>query len=122
MSLHLLVQNTKRDVLEVGDRRDLIVEEHLLGDDVYQVAFLLLLLDVLVADLVGYSLSEGEILIIVKSFKVAILVLGQHAVHLAGLEGLDRVNEHDGLEDLLLDLLDVFVLHDVWCLLEIHIF
>ena len=105
LSLHLLIENSKRDILEICNCGDLFIEKNLLRHDIDEVPFLNIFKILIVANLVGNSLGEREVRILVQSAEITVLVFGQNAIDLSRFEIFDGVDKLDWVEDLLFDLL-----------------
>jgi hypothetical protein len=58
LSLNLLIEYPKGNILEIGDGRYLVVENNLLCDNVDQISAFDIFNSMIVADLVGYPLGE----------------------------------------------------------------
>ena len=92
LDLDLFVENTKGYVFEVSYSRNFVVKQYLLGNDVDEKSSLLNFV-LAFHQLIGYSLSKRKVLIFAEHAVVALLVLSEHAVHLAILKLFDGTNE-----------------------------
>lgn len=114
---HLIIKDSKSDVLEVSDRTSFVVVECVLSHDVNEQY--ILLVDILVVLL--HPLCEGNLFIPAQT-KIIVVFFNENTVDLAIIELLNGLEKVQGIEILVLYMLYLLVLDFVRHFLEIYFF
>lgn len=121
LGLHLLIQHTKSDILEIGDGRDLFVEDAFLVNNVDQelivLVFFLLFTIIRVRGRHSNPIGKGQSLLVVKFGIGTLSILQEDLIDLTGLKPSYRVVEFHRSKWMLFSLLNLLVDDFVWSFL-----
>ena len=121
LNLDLLIENSKCNVLNVGDRRNFFVEEDFLSNHIDKEGVCISFPLPFFVSSESYPFSERVFSLLVERVEVAFVVLGQYAVHLTVLKSFNRIYKEHRLKILLVNLFHLLVFDNVRRFLQIDV-